>query len=264
MGAMSGYSSTTGRRNTLMGYYAGYAITMGFGNTSLGSESARYVEGDYNTIVGHKSGWKLKTGSYNVYLGPGGMAGAENESNKIRIGGYISEDYGRTVIYGDIKEDYIVIAGTDNNSKTFFVNGSAGGTSTWASSSDARLKKDVQTIEGALDKVLKLRGVSYYWKNRDEMAAAKGVAADSLDYGYDDQKHIGVIAQELEDVFPELVSTASDGFKSVEYSTLAPILIEAIKEQQQIINALQSEKDAQQKEIEELKAQMKEILEKLK
>ena len=58
--------------------------------------------------------------------------------------------------------------------------------------SDIRLKKDIETLCGSLEKVLRLRGVSYYWKNREEMAAAKGVTADSMDYGFDNRKHIGV------------------------------------------------------------------------
>ena len=129
---------------------------------------------------------------------------------------------------------------------------------TVSGSSDIRLKKDVETLSGALEKVLKLRGISYYWKNAEELGS------DSTHCQFDGRKHIGVIAQEIEAEFPELVNTDEDGFKSVEYANLTPVLIEAIKEQQQIINTLQSEKDAQQKEIEELKAQMKEILEKLK
>ena len=83
---------------------------------------------------------------------------------------------------------YVVINGTANNSNTLYVNGYAGGTAAWSPASDGRLKKDVQTLDGALEKVLKLRGVSYYWKNREEMAAAKGVSVDSLDYGYDDKR----------------------------------------------------------------------------
>ena len=133
------------------------------------------------------------------------------------------------------------------------------------------MKKDVQQLNGALDKVLKLRGVSFYWKNREEMAAAKGVPADSLDYNYDSKKHIGVIAQELEAEYPELVLTDVDGFKSVSYSTLTPILIEAVKELKAEKDELKAEKDAleakvtaQDKKIEELEAQMREILEKLK
>ena len=137
--------------------------------------------------------------------------------------------------------------------------------------SDSRLKKNVETIDGALDKVLKLRGVTYYWKNREEMAAAKGVSADSIRYGYDDKKHIGVIAQEMEEVFPELVGTDPDGFKSVSYSNLTPILIEAVKELKAEKDELettvakqQKENDAMRQEIDELKAQMREILEKMK
>ena len=139
------------------------------------------------------------------------------------------------------------------------------------STSDSRLKKDVQNINGALDKVLKLRGVTYYWKNREEMAALKGVPADSMYYGYDNKKHIGVIAQEIEQEFPELVKTDIDGFKTVDYVGITPILIEAVKELKAEKDELettvakqQKENEAMRQEIDELKAQMREILEKMK
>ena len=157
--------------------------------------------------------------------------------------------------------------GSVGNYWGMYSEGKAGGSTEWYESSDARLKKDVHTLTGALDKVLKLRGVSFYWKNREEMAALKGVPADSVDYGYDNVKHIGVIAQELEAEYPELVNTDGDGFKSVGYANLTPILIEAVKEQQAIIDAQNKkieELEAKAKEVDELKAQMKEILEKLK
>ena len=124
------------------------------------------------------------------------------------------------------------------------------------------MKKDVQTINGALDKVLKLRGVSYYWKNREEMAAVKNVSVDELDYGYDDKKHIGVIAQELEQEFPELIDTDGDGFKSVNYSRLAPILIDAIKELKAETDELQTKVDNQQQQIDELKRLVEELMKK--
>jgi len=128
--------------------------------------------------------------------------------------------------------------------------------------SDARLKKDVYTIDGALDKVLKLRGVTYYWKNREEMAAAKGVSAENMKYGYDDKKHIGVIAQELEQEFPELVNTDMDGFKSVNYEGIAPILIEAVKELKAEKDDLQTKVDNQQQQIDELKRLVEELMKK--
>ena len=166
-------------------------------------------------------------------------------------------------IYGS---NYGVYGRAEGGSTNYGVysNGQAGGTTAWANNSDARLKKDVQQLTGALDKVLKLRGVTYYWKNKEEMAAAKGVPSDSLDYGYDNKKHIGVIAQELEAEYPELIHTDGDGFKSVEYSTLTPILIEAVKELKAEKDELKAEKDALEAKVEKLEAQMREILEKLK
>jgi len=63
--------------------------------------------------------------------------------------------------------------------------------------------------------------------------------------GFTKTRQIGLIAQEVELLFPELVSEGPDGFKSVDYSKLTPVLIEAVKEQQKQI-------DSQNKRIEEL------------
>ena len=104
-----------------------------------------------------------------------------------------------------------------------------------SNTSDFRLKKDIQQLDGALDKVLQLRGVSFYWKNKEEMAAAKGKDVKNMSYGFDSDKQIGVIAQEIEEVLPELVVTDDEGFKSVKYEEITPLLIEAIKEQQKEI-----------------------------
>ena len=90
-------------------------------------------------------------------------------------------------------------------------------------SSDESLKKNIQVIPDALDKVLKLEGVSFQWKDGDE-------------------KSLGLIAQDVEKILPELVKTNSEtGLKSVEYGNLVAPLIEAIKEQQKQINELKNE-----------------------
>ncbi|NTW33368.1 MAG: tail fiber domain-containing protein, partial [Bacteroidetes bacterium] len=75
----------------------------------------------------------------------------------------------------------------------------------------------------------KLQGVTYYWK-----------AKDFPDKNFTDDKQIGLIAQELEKVYPELVVTDKEGYKSVDYSKLTPILVEAIKEQQKEIKELKT------------------------
>ena len=104
----------------------------------------------------------------------------------------------------------IATLGTTGN---FTVNG------TLTSNSDARLKTNVQTITGALDKVLALRGVMY-----DRISTGK--------------REIGQIAQETEAVVPELVFTDENGIKSIAYANTVALLIEAIKEQQVQINEL--------------------------
>ena len=83
--------------------------------------------------------------------------------------------------------------------------------------SDRRLKRNIETIDNALDKVNNLRGVTF----------EKGL-----------QPSLGVIAQEVEEVLPELVKTDSDGMKSVAYGNMVGLLIEAIKEQQKQIDDL--------------------------
>jgi hypothetical protein len=77
--------------------------------------------------------------------------------------------------------------------------------------SDQRLKTDITTIENALEKVLQLRGVNYR----------------SLQDG---KTNIGVIAQEIQEIVPEVVQENSDGYLSVAYGNITGLLIEAVKE----------------------------------
>ena len=82
--------------------------------------------------------------------------------------------------------------------------------------SDARLKADITPVEGAMEKLQKIRGVHFTWLNRD----------DSGFHG-----SVGVLAQEVEPVFPELVDTHnSEGYKGVSYAGLTAVLIQAFKE----------------------------------
>jgi hypothetical protein len=90
--------------------------------------------------------------------------------------------------------------------------------------SDVRVKENIHTIENALDKTLKLRGVTY---NRTDVE--------------DKSTKIGVIAQEIMEVFPEVVSEDETGMYGVSYGNLTAVLIEAIKEQQKQIEELKLE-----------------------
>ena len=95
--------------------------------------------------------------------------------------------------------------------------------------SDRRFKKDITPLAPVLGKVLQIEGVTYNWKRED-----------FPDRAFGERTEIGFIAQELEKHFPELVNTDKEGYKSVQYSHMVPVLLEAIKEQQKLIDRLTS------------------------
>jgi hypothetical protein len=85
----------------------------------------------------------------------------------------------------------------------------------WLKWSDGDLKQDIQPLENGLDRLSRLRGVRY--KLKDEPEETK-------------REHVGVIAQEVEQEFPELVFTDKNGYKAVDYGGLIAPLIESVKE----------------------------------
>ena len=111
------------------------------------------------------------------------------------------------------------------------VNGFIRGTN--VSPSDARFKTNVRPIGSALASVLALRGVRYDW---NALGVQHGGTAGA--------GQVGLIAQEVEKLYPELVFTDKQGYKSVNYAQLTPVLIEALKEQQTQIEALKAQNAA--------------------
>ncbi|MCF8256109.1 MAG: tail fiber domain-containing protein [Flavobacteriales bacterium] len=107
--------------------------------------------------------------------------------------------------------------------------------------SDERLKVNFASIDGALEKVLSMAGKYYDWRT-----------LEFPNMGLSEGRQVGVIAQEMEKILPEVVTTGEDGYKAVEYGHIVPVLIEAIKEQQAIIAG-------QQEEITALKAMKDEL-----
>ena len=95
-----------------------------------------------------------------------------------------------------------------NSSVTFASIVSSGNVTAY---SDLKLKTEIHTIKNSLDMVTKLRGVNYKWLNNG-------------------QPDIGVIAQEVEEVIPEIVKETDDGIKTVDYGRMVCVLIESIKE----------------------------------
>ena len=116
--------------------------------------------------------------------------------------------------------------------------------------SDRRLKREIEPLANGLNTIQCLDGVSYRW--RDDARS--------------EERQVGLVAQDVEACLPEVVATGGEGLKSVAYGKLVVPLIEAVKEQQQIIDtqaqALEAEREANQKQalaIAELEARLDRI-----
>jgi hypothetical protein len=105
--------------------------------------------------------------------------------------------------------------------------------------SDIRYKKDIVPLQNSLNTVLKLQGVNYKWKKEE-----------FPEKNFSEDIQIGFIAQEIEKLYPQLVFTDKDGYKSVDYSRVSPILVEAIKD---LYAEFRKSSAEQQKIIKELK-----------
>ncbi|MEW6181106.1 MAG: tail fiber domain-containing protein [Chloroflexota bacterium] len=96
--------------------------------------------------------------------------------------------------------------------------------------SDSRLKVNISPIKDPLQAILSLNGVTFFWNT-----------SDYPELGLSNEPQIGFIAQELEQVYPELVHVHENGYKTIDYVSLIPVLTEAIKQQQLMIVELQKE-----------------------
>jgi len=129
--------------------------------------------------------------------------------------------------------------GTVSPGQKLQVSGNICATGTIAACSDARFKKNVMGLTNALGMVTQLRGITFDWK-RKEFA----------DHQFDEGQQIGFIAQDVQQILPQVVSTGSDGYLSVDYGRLTPALVEAVKQ-------LKREQDAELKSLKAENAELK-------
>jgi hypothetical protein len=214
----------------------------GTGNTFVGYATGVSSNANYNTFLGNSAGYHNTTGAQNVFLGY--YAGTSNDSgwNNVFIGYAAGVGYDSTASNTLIIDNCTVTSGSPNYYCTHpLIKGNFDPVQPEGRfvkidgklvfPSDERLKKDIVPIKSPLDKIMKLRGVSYTWKEEDK---------------HGNGRYIGLLAQEVEKVLPELVLTDSDGYKSLSYDKLVPVLVEAIKEQQKNISEKSKIIDAQQ------------------
>ncbi len=216
--------------NTAVGNDSAYDLTDGTANSLFGHASGRNIEdGDNNTCLAVNAGYNITSGSNNLMLGKNsGMSGSP--------GGSITTGSNEIVLGdGSISEAHIQVD--------------------WTVASDARDKTDFTALDLGLDFVKALKPVTYKWDKRskygDKDAADYDLNAQTPDGTHkEDWLDVGFKAQEVEaleiaagynkDNKTNLVSSHSDDGKQMglQYSKFVPILVKAIQEQQEIIEAL--------------------------
>ncbi len=110
----------------------------------------------------------------------------------------------------------------------------------WYMFSDARLKTNLKEIDKPIEKLEAIHGYYFNWKD-----------------GEDQSLQVGVLAQEIEEVLPEIVSTDAEGYKSVDYSKITALLIEVNKQQQEINKKLEKQNQQLNERLERLELLMK-------
>lgn len=265
IGSYAGGTNTTGEYNVFIGGYAGNLNTIAGKNVYVGSNAGRYIRNTVaadglNTMLGFHAGIGVNgssTGTGNTYIG--GQAGSSTTTgaNNILVG--VSAGSNLTVGSGNLIIGNSAFAPANNTNNYLLVRGNGGdvlrGTMNSGNlsaqgaaldfHSDSRLKNDIETVENPVDSLVKIRGVTFKWNgltNKD---------TESTQYG--------VVAQEVEKVFPHLVTLGpvnANGkrYLEVAYNGFIPILIEAVKEQQQQIAKMQSDIDELKQAVKELQA----------
>lgn len=230
VGYTAGYSNTSATRNVAVGAQALYTNSTGEYNTALGMNSMQFsTSTSFNTCVGYSSGNGLTTGTTNT------MFGAEAGTNLTTGAFGLYVGFGsRASVSGAVAEMVICTTGTTVAGKgntTGFINPNGGGvyqgnnSSSWSTTSDRRLKKNIVDNTEGLDKITAIRIRNFEYKLPEEVTELDqscAVAREGV--------QLGVIAQELREVCPDCVKEESTGVISVDSDNIFWHMINAIKE----------------------------------
>jgi hypothetical protein len=224
-------TTSSAYNNVYMGYRAGYVATTGNGNTVIGATAGRTLTTGSNvTCVGADAGAGITTGSSGTYIGANVAASSGGAANELVVG--------------------VGNGPTGKGSNTAFINANGGGTyngansSSWATTSDFRLKKNIVDNTEGLDIISQIRVRNFEYRTAEEVTELPA-------HTVIDKKgvQLGVIAQELREVCPDCVKEESTGVISVDSDNIFWHMVNAIKDLKAIV-------DAQATEIAELKAKV--------
>jgi len=220
-----------------LGDSLGYFVGNGYGTSGFGNEFAGGM-----VIVAAENWTDASQGALLAFItqpvgsneGAGSMVIMPNGNVGIGTFTDIPTVADKLQVFGDIR---VGTTGANGCLKNF-----AGSPLTGTCASDQRFKKDITPFTRVLDQFTALQPVHYFWR-----------AAEFPEQHFGDSRAYGLIAQDVEQVLPELVVTNEDGFKAVDYSKLPLLTIQAVKD-------LESENDALTKRVAELERLVTELI----
>ena len=244
---IGGFSGSIDQTTDITGYEQSLAVSGSAIIESSGSNIFQ-VEGSVGTLFSVDDGLDdVIFAANNISGTPVISANADNTVKLGKLGGFGIVISGSTPAPSDDDANIIITGSIEHKGTSAYFNsamivgsGTAANTTNGKivaandvvafSSSDKRWKENVKPIDNALDKVSKIGGYEFDWKELTE----EEKKTQHSNEGHD----IGVIAQEIEEVLPEVVTTRDNGYKAVKYEKIIPLLVEAIKELQEEIKEL--------------------------
>jgi hypothetical protein len=206
----------TGLYNTANGWGALFSNTTGQKNTAVGEYALFSSSGNSNIAIGAQAGWYLKSGDNNIYLG---NPGATTESNTMRLG----TPYDPSDRTGQTSTFIAGITGTVIGTGSTVVINNLGQLGIHPSS--ARYKRDIEPMGARSHAILKLRPVTFRYKQDVQ-----------------GERQYGFSAEEVAKVYPELVMRdASGAIESVRYQEVIPMLLNELQYQQRQLAELQAQ-----------------------
>jgi hypothetical protein len=197
IGERSGQNVTTAGQCTLVGSFAGAGVTTGGNNILIGREAG-------------SSGTSVTTGSSNVFIGDRTNGNAAGVTNSIIVGTPGSVGKGNSAGYINPQGGGVY---QGNNS------------SSWSTTSDRRIKKNIEDNNTGLAEIMQVQVKNFEYRTADEITELSGTCA------IDKQgTQLGVIAQEIQTVLPDMVKTESTGCMSVDPDNMTWYLVNAVKE----------------------------------
>jgi len=236
VGSSCGYRNIHGFENTFIGVSAGYENRGGDYNTSIGRLAGRNNRwGNNNTYLGYRAG-QSNTGHRNVFIGNDAglsVTGVNDQliiANGSAIGPLITGDFST----GDLTLGPFLGATAKIRASEIFV-----------ITSDQSRQKKANTIDNAFQKINQINGVVYTGK------VGSGKTANS--------KQMGFVANEVEKVLPELVTKDDSGNAYINYNGFVPVIVEAMKEQEKVIDSQEQIIEKQEAQIINLEDRMKSL-----